>query len=401
MKRNQYKIFSPGIISNLQLPNRLVRSATWDPCLFKNRKMTEEVLNLYKELALGGIGLIITGGFPVFEERNTSESAGNWLVTYSDLRVYGIERMSEITREANQDCKIVAQLENGGISARPSAIQSPFSRRILRELTEEEIVDIINCFVEGIIDIQKSGFDGVQLHAAHGSLLGRFLSPHTNRRNDAYGGSASKRTRIIKEIVSKSREEVGSFPILIKMNCTDYIKGGIDLQQSPQIAYEIENSGVDAIEMSGGMWECLTRSEEELGFRPVPAPESHTRINTPSKQSYFLKYLENLNLTIPLILVGGNRNIERLEEVIQQSNVDFIALSRPLIREPDLPNRWLEGRGKKTAECISCNSCIYDMHIHPGRPNPDLVTCVHQKDKTLHRMAQQWLSSWVERNLKD
>jgi len=400
LKRDRYKIFSHGNIVSLQLSNRLVRSATWDPCLFKNRRMTAEVLNLYKELALGGVGLIITGGFPVFEERHNPNTSGNWLLTYSELRVDGIEQMNGVVKGANPECKIVAQLENGAISARPSKIQSPFSRTILRELTRAEIGDIIDCFVEGISDIQKSGFDGVQLHAAHGSLLSRFLSPYTNRRSDAYGGTVSKRARIIQEIVSGARKGVGDFPILIKMNGTDYVPSGIDLQHSPKIAFEIKKSGVDAIEVSGGMWDCLARPEEELGFRPVPAPESHTRINTPAKQSYFLKYAENLNLGIPIILVGGNRDIEQLEDIIQQGKVDFIAMSRPLIREPNLPNRWLAGLGKGTPSCISCNSCIYDMHFHPGRSEPGLVACVHQNDKKLHQEAQQWLSSWVERNLK-
>jgi len=362
--------------------------------------MTEEVLNIYKELALGGVGLIITGGFPVLEERKSPENALNWLITYSDLRVNGIEQMKEIVEAANPECKIIAQLENGSISARPSALSSPFSKQTLRELNEVEIDDVINCFVEGIIDIQRSGFDGVQLHAAHGALLSRFLSPYTNRRNDSYGGSVSNRAKIIREIVTEARKAVGEFPILIKMNCTDYVTGGTDLTHSPEIAYEIEKCGVDAIEMSGGMWECLARSEEDLGFRPVPAPESHTRINKPSKQSYFLKFVEHLNLHIPVILVGGNRDIERLEKIIQQSKVDFISLSRPLIREPDLPKRWFEGRGKETAQCISCNSCIYDMYIHPGKSEPGPVTCVHQRDKVLHRAAQQWLASWAERNLK-
>jgi len=147
------------------------------------------------------------------------------------------------------------------------------------------------------------------------------------------------------------------------------------------------------------MWDCLVRSEEELGFRPVPAPESHTRINRPDRQSYFLKYAEMLELDIPVILVGGNRDIERLEEIVRQGTVDFIALCRPLISEPDLPNRWLEGRGSNATDCISCNSCIYSMIVHPGRPEPGAVTCVFKHDKPQHTVAQEWLASWVEKNV--
>jgi 2,4-dienoyl-CoA reductase-like NADH-dependent reductase (Old Yellow Enzyme family) len=262
----------------------------------------------------------------------------------------------------------------------------------------EEISDIIDCFVEAIVDMKKNGFDGVQLHAAHGGLLSSFLSPYTNRRNDVYGGSTSNSVRIILEIVSKAKKFVGNFPILIKMNCTDYIVGGVNIDTFPDLAREIEQTGVDAIEVSGGMWGCLFRSEKELGFRPVPAPESHTYIKKPEQQSYFLKYAEKLDLGIPIILVGGNRDIEQLEEIVSQGKVEFIALSRPLIREPDLPNRWLEGQGGRATECISCNSCIFAMHIHPGRSEPGLVTCVHKNDKNQHHLAQKWLSSWVRRN---
>lgn len=358
--------------------------------------MSDEVINIYRKLALGGVGLIISGGFPVFQERKVKNNSKKWITNYTDLRVNEIERMPLVVHNSNSECKIIAQLENGDLTARPSAISSPFSRRKVRPLTLEEIGDIVNCFVEAIIDMKRNGFDGIQLHAAHGGLLSRFLSPFTNRRNDAYGGSTSNRVRIIFEIVKKARESVSSFPILIKMNCTDFLEGGINIDIFPELAQEIQRTGVDAIEVSGGMWECLVRSEAELGFRPVPAPESHTRLKNPEKQSYFLKYVDKLNLGIPVILVGGNRNIERLEKLISQKRVDFIALSRPLIREPDLPNRWLEGRGSQTTECISCNSCIYAMHIHPGRPDPGLVTCVHKNNKSLHLLAQKWLSSWVK-----
>ena len=358
-----------------------------------SRQMSKEVLNLYKELALGGVGLIITGGFTVCNQQSAEDDSNGWLLGYDGLRVEGIEELAETVHSSVADCSVIAQVENGSVNAAPSEFTSAFSKRTYRQLTVEEIGDIVHCFVEAIVDMKKSGFDGVQIHAAHGSLLARFLSPITNNRNDAYGGSISNRTKIIRDIVTSARKSVGKFPILIKVNCTDYLVGGTDIDSFPDLATEIERAGVDAIEVSGGMWECLFRSEKELGFRPVPAPESHTRIGSTEKQSYFLKYIEKLDIAIPIILVGGNRDIERLEEIIGKGEVDFIALSRPLIREPDLPNRWLEGRGSQRTDCISCNSCIYSMHHHSDR----LVTCVHKDDKSLHGVAQEWLSTWVER----
>ncbi|MFW9848255.1 MAG: NADH:flavin oxidoreductase [Candidatus Thorarchaeota archaeon] len=393
MRRDDYKIFSEGYIADLTLPNRLIRSATWDPSIVRSRQMTERVLDLYKKLAHGGVGLIITGGFTAFDQKSMKDDSNTLLTGYEDVRVEGIEKLAKVVHSSAPDCPIIAQIENGRLSALPSEFTSLISKKRFRQLAVEEIDEIVNCYVEAIVGMQEAGFDGVQLHAAHMSLLGRFLSPYTNNRSDIYGGSISNRVRVIHEIVSKARQSVGKFPILIKMNCTDYVTGGIDTNIFSDLAKEIERTGVDAIEISGGMWECLLRSEQELGFRPVPAPESHTRIGSPSKQSYFLKYAERLNATIPLILVGGNRDIERLEVIITQEKVDFIALSRPLIREPDLPNRWLEGYGNQKTDCISCNSCIYSMIHYPDR----LVTCVHKYDKDLHRVAQDWLSTWVNR----
>lgn len=399
MRRDGYKIFSEARIGNLVLSNRLVRSATWDPSMFAARKVTDEVQNLYGELAAGGVGLIITGGLPVYRERLPGEETGKSAFTYADLDIEGIDRLADSAHRSRPDCKIVAQLETGYMRGGPSDTVSPFSGDRSRPLAVDETRRIVDCFVQAIARMKQAGFDGVQLHGAHGGLLSCFLSPYTNRRTDEYGGSTANRARMVREIVARARQIVGDWPILIKMNCTDYIAGGIDMDSFPELAKEIQACGIDAIEISGGMWDCLARPEAEMGFRPVPAPESHTHIRQPEKQSYFHRYAERLDLKIPVILVGGNRDVERLEEIVRQGKVDFIALCRPLIREPDLPNRWLEGRGGKTTRCISCNSCLYNMYVHPGSPEPGLVICVARQDKRLHQQAQGWLSAWVKENL--
>jgi len=396
MDRSSYKIFSTGTIAGMAVPNRLVRSATWDPCILDSRQMTEEVLALYRNLALGGAGLLISGGLPVYRERFPEEDSDKPVRLYADLRVNGVEKMAQVVRAANPDCKIVAQLEVGYLDAGPSSIATPFSDQPIRALAVDEIEQIIACFVDAIVDMQSSGFDGVQLHAAHGGLLSRFLSPYSNRREDEWGRAAERRARIVREIIAGARKRVGDFPILIKMNGTDYLVGGVDIESFPALAHEIVRAGVDAIEISGGMWECLCRPEAELGFRPVPAPESHTRIGRPERQSYFLEYAEQVDVPVPIILVGGNRDVERLEAIVQGGKVDFIALCRPLIREPNLPNRWRAGIGRRLPECVSCNSCLYAMIMHPGRDEPGLVTCICKSDKKQHRRAQKWLVTWKE-----
>jgi 2,4-dienoyl-CoA reductase-like NADH-dependent reductase (Old Yellow Enzyme family) len=397
MNRSAYKIFSPGRIGELRLPNRIVRSATWDPAVILSSKMNAAVLDVYRRLAEGGVGMIITGGFIAYQDDMLAPD-GHKVRSFAEIRVEGIEQLVRVVRAANPECRLIAQLETGTVSAQPSTIPSPWQKEIARAFTTGEVEGIIACFVEAIGAMQAEGFDGVQLHAAHGGLLSRFLSPYSNRRQDAYGGSVEKRVRIVREIVEQARKSVGSFPILIKANCTDYVAGGLDIDGFPQQARALERAGVDAIEISGGLRESLLRTEAELGFRPVPSPEGHTHLNDPAKQSYFLPFAEALDLNIPLILVGGNKDVERLEEILQRGRVGFVALCRPLLKEPDLPQRWLEGRGKSRADCISCNSCLYNMRMLAADPQPRAVQCLYRRDKAQYQAAQEWLTTWVEKN---
>jgi 2,4-dienoyl-CoA reductase-like NADH-dependent reductase (Old Yellow Enzyme family) len=399
MRRDDYKLFSEGRVGSMMLPNRLVRSATWDPSILGPRRMTDEVLAVYRQVAEGGAGLIITGDFSVVPAGFLDgDQAGDPADAYSRVRIEGYGRLVEEVRRAAPRARIVAQISADYPGVGPSDVPSPWTWEHTRPLTAEQVRTIVGCFVEAIAGLQAEGFDGVQFHAAHGGMLSRFLSPYANRRLDEYGGSARDRVRIIAESVAGARQRVGDFPILIKINGTDYVEGGIDLDNLPELASEIERAGVDAVEVSGGMWDCLVQSEEELGFRPVPAPESHTRIRKPEKQSYFLSYAERLALGIPVILVGGNRDVERLEAIVQGGKVDFVSLCRPLICEPDLPNRWRAGRDHSGTACISCNSCLAEMYAGLDRGEPGIVTCLLKEDRGRIGEAQRWLNSFVEDN---
>jgi 2,4-dienoyl-CoA reductase-like NADH-dependent reductase (Old Yellow Enzyme family) len=399
MQRDYYTLFSEGQIGTLTLPNRLVRSATWDPSILAERRMTDDVVALYRRLAAGGVGLIITGDFSVVPAGMLEEGIQS-PCSYDDVRIDGFGRLAEAVRDAAPGGgKIVARLSGDYWGVGPSDFPSPFRKEKLRPLTPDEIQRIVACFIESIAGVMAEGFDGVQLHAAHGGLLSQFLSPYTNRRTDAYGGSVENRVRLIREIVAGARARVGDYPILIKVNGTDYLEGGIDTDTFPELARAVARCGVDALEVSGGMWECLVRPEEDLGFLPVPAPESHIHIARAEQQSYFLSYVKGLGLDIPIILVGGNRDVERLEKIIEQGHADFIAMSRPLIREPDLPKRWLEGRGRSTAACVSCNACIYDMWTHVERGEAWVARCLVKQEPGRVKAAQQWLITWVEDNI--
>ena len=173
-------------------------------------------------------------------------------------------------------------------------------------------------------------------------------------------------------------------------------RAGLGRKIFRRLPNEVVKAGVDAVEVSGGMWDCLARPEKELGFRPVPSPESHTRIWETDTQSYFLPYASQLNVDVPIILVGGNRDIESLENILKTSKVDFIALCRPLIREPGLPKRWIEGKGSNLPACVSCNSCLYDMYMHPGRKEPGPVGwySLTGKGESTTRPRSGWRVGW-------
>jgi 2,4-dienoyl-CoA reductase-like NADH-dependent reductase (Old Yellow Enzyme family) len=346
----------------------------------------------YRDLAAGGVGLIISGDTPGFLIEMLDDPSLKRR-TIQDMYFDAFGSVADEVHRVAPECKMIMQLggPGRGNGIGPSDVPTPFREGSVKPLSVDEIQMITDAFAETISRVKESRLDGVQIHGAHGhGVLQAFLSPYSNRRADAYGGSAANRAQIIRELVSKARDRVGDYPILIKMNCTDHVEGGIDLDTFPEMAKEIERTGVDAIEVSGGSLDCLVRSEEELGFPPIPPAEARTRIGTPEKQSYYLEYVKGLRLDIPVILVGGNRNVERLEGIVQRGDADFVALCRPLINEPDLPNRWLEGRGSPTTDCISCNSCIIAALSGQG------PRCLFKHDKEQYKAAQEWLVSYVK-----
>ncbi len=401
MSRASYRVFSPGRIGNLVLPSRWVRSATADLAPWRLGRFTEDDVRIYRTAAQSGVGLLIVNGpdiVPPGLEPGAPLTSAQY--SYDSVRTGGTEELLAKTREASPDVVILAQvgcneLVSSTCPAGPSPVLSPYYEGRFRELSHREIQWIIDALVETTIHMSEEGFDGVQLHAAHGGGLWSFLSPYSNWRPDMYGGSVENRVRIVAEIVAGVQREIPGFPILIKANCTDYLDGGIDATNFAVLAHALESAGIAAIEVSGGTWDALVRSEEELGFRPVPAAESHTGILDPNRQNYFLSFIEGLDLGIPLILVGGIRNVESAEKIVQSGAADFVSMCRPLICEPDLVARWRVGRGPAEAACMACNSCIYSMHLPFDRLGARTVTCLYARNPELHAEAQRWLTSFV------
>ncbi len=351
-------LFSPVKLNSLEIKNRFVRSATNEYMADPEGHVTERLVHIYRGLAEGGAGLIITGFMYVHPSGKSSPGQTG---IYSDELIPGLKEITDTVHEAGDgggEARVVAQIVHGGRQVRakyahgdiiaPSAITDKKTGITPREMIEEEIESAIGWFTDAIIRAKESGFDGVQLHCAHGYLLSQFHSPYTNRRADRWGGSLENRTRITVELVRKARDRVGEdFPILIKMNASDFIDGGIDLPESIEVARILSRNGIDAIEISGGM------AESEGN------PSVRKDISREEEEAYFRKYAEQIKpaVDIPVILVGGMRSFKVMEEIVQEGIADLLSMSRPFIREPDLVQKFMDGK-KDRADCISCSKCF-------------------------------------------
>jgi len=335
--RGDGRVFSPGRIGTMSVRNRLVRSATMIAAASEGRP-TEEYIQMYSELARGGVGMIITG-FMIPTQADARY--GRQIFVYEDGHIRGLQRVAEAVHEADSECRIVAQIGHSGETVSPSGIKWPFpGKKKGRALATDEVDAIVNDFVDAIWRVKTAGFDGVELHGAHAYLLSTFLSPLTNKRTDQYGGSLEKRVHIIRAIMDNARERVGTdFPIMIKVNSDDNAELGIRPENFPALANEIVKTGVVAFDVSGN--DCLQE-----------------RIKDIEDEAYFYRGAKALDVKMPIMLTGGNRSVDHMEKLLQTNEIDFIGMARPLIREPDLPNRWLTGTGDNTAACISCNGCF-------------------------------------------
>jgi 2,4-dienoyl-CoA reductase-like NADH-dependent reductase (Old Yellow Enzyme family) len=256
----------------------------------------------------------------------------------------------------NYDSKIVIQINHAGrqtvsstigeTPVAPSAVYNPGTDETSRAFTGDEIEEMIDAYGAAAGRAMSAGFDGIQIHGAHGYLISQFISPYTNKREDQWGGSAENRMRFLLEVYRRVRKEVGdNYPVMIKLNSADYLEGGLTIDASSQIARTLSQEGMDAIEISGGM-------SESGNWIIKPG------IKEEEDEAYFLDNARRFReaIDVPLMLVGGLRTPALMERLLEDSEVDMVSLCRPLIREPDLVNRWKQGDRKK-ADCISCNGC--------------------------------------------
>jgi 2,4-dienoyl-CoA reductase-like NADH-dependent reductase (Old Yellow Enzyme family) len=361
-------LFTPFTIKNVEIKNRFVRSATYEGMGTANWLPSDSLVKLYNELTDGEVGLIVTGAVTV--ERPMPLQSAEWgsmqAAIDDDRCIDGWRRLADVVK--SRGSRIVMQLYHPGRRlglifddqrvVAPSAIPDKRTNATPRALSVEEIQELVEKFAQAILRSRKAGFDGVQLQGCHGVLISDFISPFTNVRTDQYGGSTANRARFVVEILQRARELVGSdYPLLIKMNCDDFVSGGLEITEAKKVASILADTGIDCIEVTGGIPESAF-FQRHLDRETMKGPE---------KEGYFRTLSSAIKgaVDVPVILVGGLRTPSVMERVIAEGMADLVALSRPLIREPDLVKLWKAG-DTSSSSCVSCNKC-YQVLQRPLR----------------------------------
>lgn len=346
-------LFDPINIGSVTLKNRFIRSATWEGMCDNNGHVTPQLIDCYRNLAMGGIGLIISGYSYVREDGKQQR----WKMGIcNDSQLPGLRELTGAVHAA--DSLIFCQLVHAGgqtsskiIGAAPlapSVVDFPGYQDTPREMTIGEIKGVVTAFGAAATRAKEAGFDGVQLHGAHGYLLNQFLSPFLNQRQDEYGGDLLKRMRFLEEVYSCVRSAVGKeFPVTIKLTAADNFDGGLQPEAGVLIAKRLDDLGIDAIEVSSG----TVASGDKAPIR--------INIDSPEEEAYNSRFAKAIKEAVntPVAVVGGLRSGSIMQHLLNNGNADMFSMSRPLIRETDLPSKW-QDNGDYTATCISCNGCF-------------------------------------------
>ena len=325
-------IFESVELKNLSLKNRLVRSATWEGIAAKDGGILENAYEIYRELAKGGVGAIITGFTSVAD---SDSYFGGMMRLSRDELIPQYKKLVDIIHAEN--VPVIAQLALGAYY-RPLAAGN-FLQVEPNDMTVEEIREVVQQFSRAALRAAKAGFDGVQIHAAHFFFLSRFISPAVNRRGDDYGGDALGRSRILRDILRGIKHIAPGLHVTMKINSNDFNYGGLGEEESLLVCRSMAQAGLDSVEVSGN-------GTSVAGIR--------AHVN----EGYFAKFAARLAEEVPIsvILVGGLRSKEFMERVLNQTKIELLSLSRPLLCEPDFPRKLASGESTES-KCVSCNAC--------------------------------------------
>ena len=347
-------LFTPGRIGALTLPNRLIRSATQDPFGQRDGTCAPEQVALYRDIAQSGVGAIITAySYISPEARSTGIQVGfateaqrqSQKLVLDAVHAAGGRLILQLMHAGMNVFLSEKRVEGGKLLAPSGGMTAP-NEMLTTELDAAGLAKIKADFVDAAKAAKAMGFDGVQLHCAHGYLLSQFLDPNANHRTDEYGGSAENRFRFPGECLRAIREAVGAeYPVLVKVNTT--CSGEADAAYAQDILYfcrQFQALGADALELSGHNW-------LGLGKKKVP--------------TFYLERAKAVRaaVTLPLILVGGIRKMEEIDAILE-AGIDFVSASRPFICQPDFYQHLEKG---EASPCIGCTKCLGNIWSKEGR----------------------------------
>ncbi len=361
---NLSKLFEPCNIGSMELRNRLVMPPMGTNFSSEDGSVTQRAIEYYRERARGGVGLVIVEGAYVHP---LGKGSNLQMSLTGDDKIPGLSKLAKAIQA--EGAKAAIQLFHAGrqvssmiIGAQPvsaSDVPCMLVRETPRPMTLEEIEETIEAFGEAARRVKVAGFDAVEIHAAHGYLINQFLSPLTNLRRDKYGGSFEGRTRFLVEIIERIRRKVGkNFPVICRMNGSDFFEGGITLEEAKRIAQTAEAAGVDAIHVSGGIYD----SENGEATAPMWLPRGFM---VPLAQG--IKKVVN----VPVIAVGRINDVKLAEKILEEGQADLVSMGRALIADPELPRKAMEGRLGEIRPCIACNEGCINMLLFLKS-----VTCV-------------------------
>lgn len=333
-------VFQPFTLPSGQtLKNRLVKAAMEENMAAPGQLPGDELFNLYEQWAAGGTGLLITGNVMVDRLAMTGPGGvalerDTELAPFRDWAAVAHSNGARVWMQINHPGRQVFR-RMGGRNLAPSAVGLELGKHsslfeVPKAMSEEDIEDVIQRFADTAVQAERAGFDGVEVHAAHGYLLAQFLSPLTNKRADRWGGRLENRARLLREVVIRIRAAVApDFAVAVKLNSADFQRGGFELDDAWEVLASLEGLGVDLVELSGGSYES-------------PAMQGRTADGrTLAREAYFLEFAQTLTdaSSIPLMVTGGVRRLPVAQKVLD-SGVALVGIATALAQTPDLPRRW-------------------------------------------------------------
>ena len=367
---NQFShLFQPAKIGSLELKNRMIMAPVTSLYATEKGEVTDRMIDFFVERAKGGVAMIVVEATFVHPG---GKRINKCLYVYDDKYIPGLEKLTRKVRDAG--AKIFLQLSHGGRECAhsitgeqivaPSAIPSPYrgvvkGLEMPKELTKQEIKGLVNDFADSAERALKAGFDGIELHGAHGYLISQFLSPYANRRTDEYGGDIHNRTRFVEEIIEETKSRLPDYPLVVRYNGEDRVSGGNTIEDGKAIGRLLEKSGADAIHITAGF-------HESRPYGPVPNMSvgklCYTHLAAQIKPE----------VSFPVVAVGRITEPEEAERILQENKADFIALGRALIADPEFPNKAFRGELDEIRKCVGCNQGCIDM-CHKSLP----ITCMY------------------------